>query len=447
MTAQSRVDGVDRRERAIGLRILTIGAAIELLVFSWLVAQGRPAFMAFVWTPDTPGYYRVAEPLAREFTLIGGHRTLGYPVVLALAEVIGGAGNGHYLVILLQLVLNLGFTWGCWRLLLRLAPDTRVSLRASATAVFFLAGLGMACLLMTDFIAAAFFALFLYGMLFWRTRAAVLLSGLGLAFATLTRPSFTFIPVLLPAFAYCIRRVTSSLPAIHVLGLAALSVCATGVSVAYQYAYNGYLGPSPILILQIRETIYYGIEKGRGSDSEFAAFVERFERRIERRAGRPYAGLSLSEQEGHARAIFREEAAAHPGAVVAAVLRNFVKYLFVPVESIVMRFALSYLSRDAYAAYVRPLLALGFLPIWLLALAPPVRSSDSRKMYYALMWVCVLCLVGFGAITTGSGERIRFPVLAFMLPVMVWNAQSLQTRLRAGIGAWRVMPNASVRSV
>ena len=439
MTTALRREDADERERAIGFRILTLCAAVELLVFSWLLAQGRSAFFAFLWTPDTPGYLKVAERLVPGFTLVASHRTLGYPLVLALSELIGGTNNFYYVVIILQLILNLGFTLGCWRLLQRLAPDTPAGLRAFATVLFFVAGLGMALFLMTDFLGAAFFAVFLYGMLFWRTRAAVLLSASCLALATLTRPAFTLIPVFLPAFAYLIGRVTTRVPPLHVLVFAAFSISATGISVIYQYTYNGYLGPSPILINSYRETVYYGIEKGKGSDSEYAAFTKRFERRIEQRAGRPYATLSPSDKEDYAKAIFREEAADHPGAVVAHVARNFVKYMFVPVESMVMRLTFFYVSEHAFLTYVRPILGLVFLPMWLLSLAPPIHGSQSHKAYYALMLLCVMCLVGLGAITFGSGERIRFSILVFMLPVMIWNAQSLHGFLRTRIDERRTL--------
>src|SRR4029453_18785530 len=100
-------------------------------------AQGRPAFLDFLSTPDTPGYLRVAEQLAPNFTLVPSHRTLGYPLVLALSRLVGGTNNGYYIVIILQLILNLGFTLGCWRLLWRLAPDSGAGLRAFAPVLFF----------------------------------------------------------------------------------------------------------------------------------------------------------------------------------------------------------------------------------------------------------------------------------------------------------------------
>jgi hypothetical protein len=428
------------RERSAGVWILIVCAVIELVMFWWLVGQGRGGFNAFVWTPDTPGYLQVAQPLARDLVLVGSHRTLGYPVIYALADRIS-AGHGQFAIVLLQLAVHLGFTWGCWILLRRLAPDTAIGWRVFATLLFFWAGLGMALLLMTDFLAAAFFAAFLYGMLFWRSRPGMILAGSCLALATLTRPAFTLIPVLLPAFAYLIGRVTTRVPTLHLLVFAAFSVSATGTSVAYQYAYNGYLGVSPILILPIRETIYYGIRNGEDSEREYAAFKKQFEQHIEARAGRPYATLSLGEQERFARAIFREEAAAHPGPVVATFVRNFLKYMFVPVESLVMRIrsrVTSTAERDqAYLGYIRPALALGYLPVWLLSLIPPISATRSRMMYYLLVWTCIICVVGPAAMTTGSGERIRFSVLAFMLPVMAWNADSLHRRMRARIERWR----------
>jgi hypothetical protein len=73
-----------RDEHAI-VRILVGAAAVELSLFVWFIAIGRKAFIDFVWTPDTPSYIRVAQQLAERHTLAEGTRTLGYPMIAAVA--------------------------------------------------------------------------------------------------------------------------------------------------------------------------------------------------------------------------------------------------------------------------------------------------------------------------------------------------------------------------
>jgi hypothetical protein len=108
--------------------------------------------------------------------------------------------------------------------------------------------------------------------------------------------------------------------------------------------------------------------------------------------------------------------------------------MLVPVESVPMRVTYWIAGPQAYREYLRPLMTLLFLPLWVLTLVPPLGESPSRRMYYVLMWACVFCTVGLASITTGSGERIRFIVLATMLPVMVWNAQALYEYAAGRIG-------------
>src|SRR5207342_490823 len=106
---------------------------------------------------DTPEYVRVALHFAERFTLTSSPRTPGYPLFLALGYLIGGSTNGAYVIIVIQLALNIVFTWGCWTLLQQLVPSAGVRLRISLTLFFFWVGLGMALYLMTDFIAALLF--------------------------------------------------------------------------------------------------------------------------------------------------------------------------------------------------------------------------------------------------------------------------------------------------
>ena len=413
------------RDRTAMHWLLAAGILIEALLFWWLCAQPREDFLSFISTPDTPGYVRVALQLAETSTLSAGPRTLGYPLFLALGYAIGGRENGPILIIAIQLLLNVGFTWGCWKLLERLVPAAGLALRVVATTFCFWAGLGMASYLMTDFLAALWFGIFLYGLMFWRTPAAVVAASVCLALATLTRPTFTFFPLLLPAAAYLAGRLVRPVPWYQLAGLTACSLAATGVSVAYQYSFYRYLGPSPTMLMPIQEILYYGVYHRSGPASDYSAFQDEFRGEIARRAGRTFEALSPAERDTLAGQLFRERAAGHPMEVVVNCAKNFVKYLFAPVESIVLRTVTAMNNPDLYARAVRPLLILLCLPVWVGSLIPPMGSPPRCKAYYLLVVGCLFYIVGLSAIGTGSGERIRFPMLAFMVPIAVWNIEHL----------------------
>jgi hypothetical protein len=406
--------------------IIVVGAAVEALLLLWLAAADRRTFDAFVRTPDTSSYIDVAQRLAAEHTLADGPRTLGYPLFAAAVYSIGGEQHGAMLLIAIQLLLNLGLTWVGWRLLERLAPETALGVRVLGTLILFWAGLGLAAFLMTDFLAALSFAVFLYGVLFWRSRWGLGLATAALGLTTLTRPTFTFVPLLLPATAYLVARVTTRIPVLWIAALAAASVAATSVSVAYQYRADKYLGPSPLLILPIQEMIYYGTVEGK-APIDLLAFKKQFEDEVAARAGREFAALTRGEREEVAKDIFKEQFAAHPVEISATVLENGIKYVFAPIESIVMRVAWLYAGEPWYTTTLRPIVAAVCLPLFVLSLIPPVGGKPALKMYYVLMVGWLMYIIAFSAIGTGSGERIRFPLLAFMLPVCAWNLHKLLT--------------------
>ena len=54
-------------------------------------------------------------------------------------------------------------------------------------------------------------------------------------------------------------------------------------------------------------------------------------------------------------------------------------------------------------------------------------------MYYVLVMMWLVYVVGVSAIGVGQGERYRFAVLVFMLPVMIWNVQALHDRFSSWI--------------
>jgi hypothetical protein len=422
--------------RSIIFCLLTACAAIELLLFGWLCSLNQEAFGEFVWTPDTVEYNRIALqlfeynrialPLAENATLTSGQRTPGYPAFLYMGYLIGGRSYGIYVVIATQLIFNIIFTWGCWRLLQRIAPAAGIGLKCIVTLFFFWAGLGMALALTTDFLSSLFFGVFLYGVMFCRSRSSVLLSGTSLSLATLTRPTFTLIPFLLPLAAYFIGQFSSKVPRKHLIAFMIFSVMATCISSIYQYTADGYIGPSPIVTQNIERAIYFSLKESYLTE---ANYIGEFKQDIGRRAGQPYGTLSRSDQEKYAKEMFFEVLISHPGQILLYLVKNFVKYIFVPIEACVMKLTMFYISEQTYVAYVRPVLGLLCLPIWLLSLSPPIGFPKKSKKYYLCVVTLLLYVVGLSAMTPLQGERMRFPMLAFMLPVMVWNIHGLHSYL------------------
>jgi hypothetical protein len=402
--------------------LMTACASLEFLMWFVLSSLGKEVFTQWIWTPDSHEYARVAQHVASTFQLTSSHRTLGYPLFLSLGYVIGGQDYWMHVTIVLQLILNLVFTLGCWRLIERVVPAVGTTSKVMATLFFFWAALGMAFFVMTDFLASFLFWVFLYGLLFWRTPSRVVLAGSALAAATFTRPTFTFLPFLLPIASLLVARATTKVPLRHIFTFMALAAAATGISVACQYRAFGYLGPSPgVLTENIETTLYYALVEGRVAGSTEKSYVNELRKSIEQRVGRPYTTLSLSEQESNAKQVFLDNLTAHPKEIAARLMLNFFKYLFVPVEANVLKATTFYLGEQTYFTYVRPILMLSCLPIWLLSLAPPLGPSRELKTYYSLVIVLVFYVIGVSAITNFGGERMRFPVLVAMMPVLAWN--------------------------
>jgi hypothetical protein len=288
---------------------------------------------------------------------------------------------------------------------------------------FFWAGLGMALKLLSDFLAAFLFGLFLFGFLFWRSRPSLFVSATALGLATFVRPTFTFVPLLIPVAAYLVGRCTSKVPVVHIVGFVFASLAATGISSVYQYSFQGYAGPSPILAKNIGRTLDVisrdGREENRGVD------YEAFNRRIAQRAGKPYSAVSPSEKERYAVEFFHEELKARPGAVLLQLSKTAVKYLLAPVDSaVILLIRLANPDADA-PPQVRLLLGLVCLPLWLLAITPPCGRSKEIWAYYLLVALFMAYVLGLTSINPFLGERIRFPVLGLMLPIAAWNLSTL----------------------
>ncbi len=397
---------------------------IEAVLLGVLWSITPEHFSQLVSSPDTSSYADVAIALAQTGDLIASSRTLGYPLFLAAGYFVGGAEYGNHVIISLQLLLNLLFTLGCWALLARLSPSAPTAVPVALTLFFFWAGLGMALELLTDFLAAFFFGAFLFGLLFWRSRRLLFVSATSLALATLLRPTFTFVPLLIPIAGYLVGRCTSRVPWAHITGFVFASLAATGISTAYQYGQQGYLGPSPVLAVNIGRTLDVLSESGRSEDGG----VGHFQQRISERAGKPYNAVSPSEEERYAVEFFLEEFKARPGAVLLQLSTTVIKYLMAPLDSATMKGRRLFTSSNGLPDKVRVIIGVLCLPVWLLAIWPPFGFSKEAWAYYWLVAILTTMILGLTAINPFQGERIRFPMLAFMLPIAAWNASTLWRR-------------------
>lgn len=395
---------------------------MELAFFIWLCSLDGDAFRAFVWAPDTGSYVEIALAIVNKGELIPSPRTLGYPLFLVPGYLIGGSEYGPHVAIAFQFLINLVLCFGCWKLLQKTTPNVTPNFRAAVTILLFWAGLGMAMNVLSDFLAGFFFAVFLYGMLFWRSSLSVFVSAASLAAATLIRPTFTFLPLLIPPAAYFIGRFTSRVPLAHMAMFVLFSIAATAISISYQYRFLGYAGPSDVVTKNIVRTLHF-----INNDRPHVDY-DGYSKKLAERAGSPSGKLSSTEQEIQATQLFLEELRSRPGLVVLQLLKTFAKYLFVPVETMILKFVGFYFDQSFYSAYVRPILTLLWLPVWLFALIPPLKSTRNELAYYFLVMVFLFYLAGLTAINPLQGERVRFPILPFMIPLFVLNLQAFLGR-------------------
>jgi hypothetical protein len=400
--------------------MLAACAFLELLVLLAPNRLGVQGVTDFVTSPDTSEYLRVAQELVGG-RLVATERTLGYPLFLSVGYLLGWAAYGMYWVLAGQLILNLLLTAMSWKLIETLAPAASNLTKLSLTGFFFLAGVGMSLYLLSDLLAAFFFGVFLYGFLFWRSWKGTILAGTALALATLVRPTFVLIPLLLPAASYFVRRCTSGIPWSQALALMLISSAGTGVNIWHQYRCNAYFGPSPIVAQNLERVLYMATGEGKTDQQKFFADLEA---ELGRRAGRPYGLLSETEQERLAKEVFFEQFQTHAPQIILLTVRTFVNYFFVPVESIFARVTALTTSQVTYERYVRPFVGVICLPIWVLCLIHPRGQFAQRRWYYGLILLMWIYLAGITALNPRQGERIRFPILAFLMPIAAWNIQT-----------------------
>ena len=196
----------------------------------------------------------------------------------------------------------------------------------------------------------------------------------------------------------------------------------TAACVAYQYEYNDYLGPSPIVAVNLRVTD----SAAAGTGLDVAAYRADWWQAMAREAGHALPDpLDATTEEALSKRVFLGRVKAQPLAFVTYMTKTVVMYAFAPLEvvpALVLRVAT---SREALGPAGRLALAGLLAPFWLLALVPgPWMDARMRRITWAGMaWLAVW--LGLSALAPGQGEQMRLPVVPLLLPAIAWNMAAL----------------------
>lgn len=421
-------------------KIFSAWLGVSILASIFLCFASDSTIRSIAIQDDSPSYIQVAETIVAEGVVPSTPRSLGYPLFLAAARAVAGPPGFLPLVIGLQLLANCLLAAMSWRLFQRIAPGTPNGVCAVFSSVCFLGGLGIATNVMTDLLATTYFLGFVLCWVFSHRRSTLVVAALCLAAATLLRPSFTYLPALLPAVWWLMRRIPGGRRA-SVLGLVLMvlaSVSGTLVSTVHQLRTVGYPGPSHVLSFNLQKTLRYAIHHDGRSQEEFD---DAFEHRIESITGLPIARVAPSTREEITKAVFLDAVRRQPTAVGRQVGTTFVKYLACPIEAPVL-VAMTWRRGSGGPLPQRVRMVLGGigLPLWLLALWPPSIRLRGHGAYYWMTMILVVYVVGLSSLAPLQGERMRLPVLPLMLGVVLVHFESAR---RKGWFAWR--PAAQVR--
>jgi hypothetical protein len=238
-----------------------------------------------------------------------------------------------------------------------------------------------------------------------------------LFWATITRPTFTLFVIVFPFLVLAARALQQLLTAKHVGVFVLASLAGTATSTLYQYKSSGYLGPSDVVTENVALAL---CRYGEGPD-DWGPCQARLRDQIQARAGRDVSELDPNERERWAKTILVEEMKTDPD-VFRFMAKTSLKYLFAPIEGVLVQ------TTDYGGSLLRKAIGLFWLPFWLLAYFPPVSDRGLRRYYLAAM-ACVLYVAAVSAIVPGAGERIRFPVLALLMPVAAFNLDRIISRI------------------
>jgi len=427
-----RARAVSKRTHLLGVAI-AVATLVELLAFAWLCAHGRESFVRAVTEPDTQSYVDFANSLLH---VTDGpnesNRTAGYPLFLALCLLLGGRQWFYHVAIGLQLALNIALTAFFWKFLERLLGKLHPTITLLFSGVFFIGGLGTALQVLGDFQAGFLFAILLYVLLFERKAWSTFVGGAAAALLVLTRPSFLALPTVLLLCALLMRRTVWRIPATNLAAIAALSLVGVGLSLARDHQTK-----------DARRTSFLVEHAGRIAYDKFRLGVrEQDDQRVFRDeiglyAGNVYDELTQTERNKYALLTLLRHVQREPQRFMVGWLRTLAKYTFVPLET-----ALAVLTGGLYSSearsWPRALLFVVFLPVWVLAMIPPLQDRTYLP-HYLLSLLFMAWILGYSALCSGQGERMRFPLLFCMLPIAAVNLRSIAIASVTG-GCGRLKP-------
>jgi len=411
------------------LALLALAAALELIFFIWLCLQGPEGFKTFVCHyPDTAEYARVGEYLVERGAIPTSPRTLGYPLFLSGCLFLGGSTYGYHVAVAVQLVANLLLGAGFWFASERLAPQLGVWVRGVATAILLYAGFGLSLFILTDFLAGFLFTLFLWALILKRRWPWVVAAGICLFLATLIRPTFNYFPILLPGIVYLVGRCYSKVPLRQTAFYILCGASAVALSTAIEHRDRDATDSFGFLYLHFRVLVRTNFYPEIKEDHDYDAL---YRRECAAAAGKPLDQTTRAEKDQAAKRVFVAHVRSQPARFARNYGAAFLKYAFAPIETLVQQILYSRGQQDTYYfSHARPVLVLLWLPLWLLSLFPPVGSKHTNLGLYVLVMTVLLYVLGLSALGSGGGERIRFPVLPFLLILAAVNANDLFSILR-----------------
>jgi hypothetical protein len=412
-------------------KCLAIPAALSACLFLVAAFRGPEAFRVAVSLPDGEGYTSAAWSLLKQGTMPRESvRTLGYPLFLAGCFGIGGETYGAHVAIAVQLVLNLMLMPLSWSYLTHVSNQVSRRFRLIAAYCVWFAGLGLAALLMTDLLAAFCFNVFLFGFCFRRTRRWVALAGGCLLFATLARPAFNGMFVLLPFLALLVNRFARRIPWKQVAVYSVCSICGFGVN-SLQERYSSEVKGREISVKE------YGIMfwnarytlGGCTADNREAALAQ-YRQSVADRMGKDYEMLSRREKETGAWRLLRDLVFAQPSTFVIGLVEHSLKTLVAPVDSLAGWGARFFFGPETVLPkVVRFLIFLLCMPLWLLAYLPGKEVRQRFGAYLIFSGIVLAYVVGLTALLAeGCGERYRLPLLMMILVTAALQADVLSRR-------------------
>ncbi|MCD6364479.1 MAG: hypothetical protein J7M14_01255 [Planctomycetes bacterium] len=425
--AKPHADSRSGRDCGLGWYLLVLGI-LEAGLFLVLISRDPEDFRRLVWRPDTETYVSLAKSIVETGRAIPSIRSLGYPLFLSGCMLLGGPVYYPHVAVAVQLELNLVLAAFVWRLLAGLEWGIRqVTIRA-VTLVVFVAGVGQALFLLSDFLNGVLFGVFFYGLVLKRTWPWALVSGACLLGALITRPTFVLFIPLLPLAVFLAGRVKGGFRRSHVAAIIALAMLGCGINVVQQRVHRDSIrmdGPLGVSRTPLTHHLYY-IYKLFHRNLKYPEVLESFRQEVAGRAGHPYEQLTRCQREQYACTVTLDDARRHP--------RRYLVHYVVQATRLagtgfdgpmdLVRVNKENPWRTGYLRFRRAALLPAWGVLWALCLFPPIRRTRRFKAYYLLATGILVYLVLISAMLC-AGPRMKYAAMICLAPLGAINAQSV----------------------